>query len=244
MTSGSPAIARKVGSQSWCWMISLEIGPGFDLARPAHQHRDAERAFPVGVLLAAERGHAAVRPRVHVRAVVGRIHDEGIVGDAELIEEVEHLADVLVMVDHGVVIGRLPPSRLAQALGLGVGEDVHVGEVEPDEERLARIVLASSMNSFARGDEIVVAGLHALGGQRAGILDLLLADPAPARLLGRIVDVGRPGVHDAARAELLAELREILFVGIVVHLRLFLGVEVVEVAVELVEAVVGRQHRG
>ena len=25
--SGSPAAARKVGSQSWCWMISLEITP-------------------------------------------------------------------------------------------------------------------------------------------------------------------------------------------------------------------------
>jgi hypothetical protein len=25
--SGSPAAARKVGSQSWCWMISLETTP-------------------------------------------------------------------------------------------------------------------------------------------------------------------------------------------------------------------------
>ena len=32
--------------------------------------------------------------------------------------------------------------------------------------------------------------------------------------------------------------------GIVVHLRLFLGIEVVEVAEELVEAVIGRQHAG
>ena len=31
-------------------------------------------------------------------------------------------------------------------------------------------------------DELVVAGFHALLGQRAGILDLLLADLAPARL--------------------------------------------------------------
>ena len=38
-----------------------------------------------------------------------------------------------------------------------------------------------------------------------------------------------------------AELREVLS-GIVVHLRLFFGVQVVEVAEELVEAVVGRQH--
>ena len=32
------------------------------------------------------------------------------------------------------------------------------------------------------GDELVVAGFHALLGQRAGVLDLLLADLAPARL--------------------------------------------------------------
>ncbi len=31
--SGSPAAARNVGSQSWCWMISLETTPGGDLAR-------------------------------------------------------------------------------------------------------------------------------------------------------------------------------------------------------------------
>ena len=80
-------------------------------------------------------------------------------------------------------------------------------------------------------------------GERAGVLDLLLADLAPARLDGRIVRVGRPGMHDAARPERLLEVREILLVGIVVRFRLFLGVEVVEVAVKLVEAVVGRQHR-
>ena len=41
------------------------------------------------------------------------------------------------------------------------------------------------MKSFAALDEVVVAGLHALAGQRAGVLDLLLADLAPARLDGR-----------------------------------------------------------
>ena len=177
-----------------------------------------------------------------MRAVVGRIHDERVVGDAGFVEKVERLADVLVMVDHRVVIGRLPASRLAQALGLGMREGVHVGEVEPDEERLAGVVRLLHEFLGAR-DEIVVAGFHALPGERAGILDLLLADPAPARLDGRIVRVRREGVHDAARAERLLEVRELLLVGIVVRFRLFLGVEVVEIAVELVEAVVGRQHR-
>ena len=156
---------------------------------------------------------------------------------------VEHLADVLVVVDHGVVIGRLPAPGLAQALRLGVREQVHVRGVEPDEERLAVLVLALD-EVLGGGDELVVAGLHALLGERAGVLDLLLADPAPARLLGRIVLVGRPGMDHAARPEVLLEIREVLFGRIVVHLRLFLGVEVVEVAEELVEAVIGRQHAG
>ena len=158
------------------------------------------------------------------------------------VEKVERLADVLVMVDHRVVIGRLPASRLPLALGLGMREGVHVGRIEPDEERLARVVRLLHEFLGAR-DEVVVAGLHALPRERAGVLDFLLADPAPARLDGRIVGVRREGVHDAARPERLVKVRKLLLIGIVVRFRLFLGVEVVEIAVELVEAVVGRQHR-
>jgi hypothetical protein len=53
-----------------------------------------------------------------------------------------------------------------------------------------------------------------------------------------------PGVDHAARAELLAEglaVGQHHVAGVVLVLRLLLGVEVVEVAEELVEAVVGRQ---
>ena len=82
------------------------------------------------------------------------------------------------------------------------------------------------MKSMARVRGLVVDRLHALLGQRAGVLDLLGA-----------VRVG-PGVDHAARPELLAELGVL---RVVLVLRLFLGVQVVEVAEELVEAVVGRQ---
>ena len=129
--------------------------------------------------------------------------------DAQLVEQVQQLAHVLVVVDHRVVIRRLPSAGLAEALRLGVGAQVHVGGVDPAEERLAGFVLALD-EVLGGSDELVVAGLHALLGQRAGVLDLLLAHPAPARLLGRIVLVGRPAVQDAARAESLAEFREIL----------------------------------
>jgi hypothetical protein len=57
-----------------------------DLARPAHQQWHAERAFPVRVLLASERRRAGIGPGIHVRAIVGRIHHEGVVGDSELVQ--------------------------------------------------------------------------------------------------------------------------------------------------------------
>ena len=74
--------------------------------------------------------------------------------------------------------------------------------------------------------------------QRAVVLDLLLADLAPARHLGRVVLVRRPGVQHVARAVLRAEGR-VLRIREPVRVRQ--GVEVVQVAVELVEAVQRRQ---
>ena len=72
--------------------------------------------------------------------------------------------------------------------------------------------------------EFFVDGLHPLLGQRAGVFDALGA-----------VAVG-PGVQDTAGAELLAEFRVF---GIVGFFGLLFGVEVIQVAEELVEAVHG-----
>jgi hypothetical protein len=110
---------------------------------------------------------------------------------------------------------------------------VHVGRVEPHEEGLVRLVLALD-EIRGGGDELVIAGFHAFLGQRAGVLDLLLAHASPALFLGLVILVGGPAVQHAARPEHLAELRVL---GVVGHLRLFLGIEVVQVAEELVEAV-------
>ncbi len=214
---------------------------GRDLPGPAHDQRDAERALPVRVLLAPERGHRAVGPCVHVRPVVGGVHDDRVVGDPEPIEQVEELTDVAVVVEHRVVVGRLPAAGLAEASPLRVGAEVHVRRVHPAEERLAPVVLA--LDEVAGGvDELVVAGLHPLPGQRARVLDPLLADTSPARVLLRIVLRRRPAAEHAARAEALTELREAVLVRVVGILRVFLGVQVVEVAEELVEAVHRRQE--
>ena len=82
----------------------VDDAAGLDDAGPAHDARHAPAAFPVGVLLAAERRRAAVRPRQHFGAVVGGEDDDGVVGDAEVVELLEKLADVAVEFDHAVGI--------------------------------------------------------------------------------------------------------------------------------------------
>src|SRR5215218_9661424 len=100
-TSGSPAAARNVGSQSWCCTISFETAPAGIF--PGQRTISGTRNAPsVRVLLAAERRHRAVRPRVHVRPVVGAVHHDRVLGDPELVEQVEEQADVPVVVEHRV----------------------------------------------------------------------------------------------------------------------------------------------
>ena len=118
---------------------------------------------------------------------------------------------------------------------------MHVRGVEPDEEGLARVVLALD-EILGRRNKFVVARFHALFRERTGVGHSLFSDFTPTRLFGRIVRIGRPGMHHPARSKSFAEVREILLARVVVHFRLFFGVEVIEVAEELVEAVVGRQH--
>src|SRR5208283_4265167 len=76
---GSPAAARSVGSQSWWETMPFNTVP-------AEKRRHAERSLPVGVLLAAEGGDAGIGPGVEVRTVVGAVHDNGVICNAEVVE--------------------------------------------------------------------------------------------------------------------------------------------------------------
>jgi hypothetical protein len=67
--------------------------------------------------------------------------------------------------------------------------------------------------------------------RHAGLLDLLHADPAPARLHGGVVDAGRPGAHHVARAHGGLQRGRVVAVAMVLH-----RVQVTEVAEEFVEA--------
>ena len=120
--------------------MSLTIGSGLDDAGPADEGRHAEAAFPVGRLLALERRGAAVGPGEDFGAVVGGVDDDGVVGDAEVVELLEQLADMAVVLDHAV--GIEAQARLALALLLQMREDVHAGGVEVAEERLVWLAAA------------------------------------------------------------------------------------------------------
>jgi hypothetical protein len=97
-------------------MISLDTVPAG--IRPGHRITSGTRNAPSQlVFFSPERGHRAVGPAVHVRAVVGGVDDDRVLGDAELVQLVQDLADVPVVVDHRVVVVGLPPAGLARGLG-------------------------------------------------------------------------------------------------------------------------------
>ena len=192
-------------------------------ARPADQARHAEGAFPVGVLLAAERRRAGIGPGILMRPVIGGVEHDGVVRDAEVIHRLEDLADGGIVFDHAVrILGSGGQSRLIAMRFAHMRAKMHAGRIEPAEERFARPDL--TLHEIDRGRRcLVVDRLHALSGERSGILDLAVSR----------------GPEDTARSEALPELGVARIEAV---FRIFFGVEVIEIAEELVEAVVGRQE--
>src|SRR6185369_16767791 len=88
--------------------------------------------------------------------------------------------------------------------------------------------------------QIVFDGLHSLARQRSSVFYGLLAHAAESRIYGGIIRVGGLALQHSALHEKLFERRVIPW--IIRLLRLLLGIEVVEVAVELVESMEGRQE--
>jgi hypothetical protein len=209
----------------------VEDGSRFDHVRPANEHGNAIGPFPVLRLFAPEGSAAAVRPGHHLSTVVGGVDDDGVVGDAEVVEFFQQLADVGVVLDHAVGFNAI--AGFALGFGLEVGEDVHAGGVVVAEEGLSG--LSGLVHPIERGvGEFVIDGLHALDSEWAGVFDSLPADFAECGIDRRVVFVRGPTVHDAAWAELRLEFGVL---GVVRVFGFFFGVEVIEIAEELVEAV-------
>ena len=176
-----------------------------------------------------------------MRPVVGGVHNNRVVGNPKLVQLVEQRAHDFVVINHRVVVRGLPAPGLAEAFRLRVSHEVHVCGVEPDKERRTRSMLAiDEVEPMLQ--HLVVDSLHALLRQRSGVLDPLPADSTPARLVSRIVFIGRPAVQHSARPESVPEVWEVLWRRIVRRLGILLGIQVVEIAEELVEAVGRREE--
>jgi hypothetical protein len=166
---------------------------------------------------------------VVVRAVVRRVLDDRVVGEAEVVDQLQQLTDVHVVLDHAVAV--LVLAGEAGVSGLDVGAEVHARAVPPAEEGRAGLGLPGD-EVLGRGQRLLVDRLHSLLGERAEVLDGLAT-----------LAIGL-GLDDAAGAELLEEglaAGEPHVPRVVPVLRLLLGVQVIEAADELVEAVKGRQ---
>ena len=232
---GSPAAASKVGSMSWWQTIPFRVESSLDLAGPAHETRNAPRAFPVCVLLAAEWCVGAIGPSVVLRPVVGGIHDDGVIGNAQLIDLIQHLSDLLVVGYHPIAVVIL--STLATVLVGEMSSYVHRRRVVPEEERLLGLDLLLHPADSVRGD-FLINSFHPLPGERTAVLDNLFAYFAKAGINSRIILVRCKAMEHAARAEMLPECRVL---GIVRQFRFLFSVQVIEVPEELVKSVHGRQ---
>ncbi len=90
--------------------------------------------------------------------VVVEQHDNRIFGDAQLVEQVEHLTDVLVVLHHGIVVLETASGRPVRGFPSAVHAEVHPGGVQPHEERLF-LGMGASMK-LCGGHKLGVAGLQ------------------------------------------------------------------------------------
>ena len=105
-----------------------------------------------------------------------------------------------------------------------------------------RRLCCRSMKSQAASTNSSSHRLHPLLRQRPRVLDPLLADPAPARVLLRVVLVVAQQWSTPRGPNRSRKFGKSVLGRVVRVLRLLLGVQVVEVAEELVEAVHRRQE--
>src|SRR5262245_29495074 len=198
--SGSPAAAIKVGSQSRPLTISFETQPAW--MRPGQRIMHGTRNAPSQLVyfFAAERRRAGVWPGALLGCVVGAVKHARVIRDAKMgIQRLKDGSNRRGVLDHPIIV-----FRSGRQYRTHMRDEMHAGGVEPAEK--GGIGCHLSANEIDCGGRcLVVDRLHALFGERAGILDCLFADPPPARLLSRIVVVGGLAAQYAAGSKPLAE---------------------------------------
>ena len=154
-----------------------------------------------------------------MRSVVGAIKNDGVVGNPQLIELVQQAPHQIVVTHHGIVIETL--ARQPLFLFGRVGPEMHASGVKPHKERL--VLFGGALNKLLGAvEKFEIHRLHALFIKRPRI---------------RHAAVGE-AMHHTARTKTLPKGGVLRVVRI---LRLLFGVEVIEVAKEFVEPVLGGQ---
>ncbi len=147
--------------------MPLSVSPAGNCPGQRDKARHAIRAFPVRVLLAAEGHGAGVGPGVVVRAVVGGVLDDGVVGQAEFIDQLEQFADMAVVFDHAIgvfviaLVAVLPCTWVRKCMRVPFHQQ---------KNGLPAACLAFD-EILGGGEGFLVDGLHALLGQRAEVFD-------------------------------------------------------------------------
>jgi hypothetical protein len=196
------------------------IVPG--LITPGHRITQGtpETTLPVRIFLTLEWGHAAVRPGHDLGPIIGGVNNNRIIGDFQVVQLLQDLAYMSIGFYHAVCVDS--QSGFSFRRRLKVRPDVHTGCVEPDEEWFVRAVGAVD-EVEGRFQKLLIHCFHPFGGEGARVFHL----PVRSRL------------EHPPRAEPLPEGR---VPRVVRMLRLLLGVHVVEVPKEFIEAVVRGQE--
>src|SRR6187200_2117519 len=116
-----------------------------------------------------------------------------------------------------------------------------MSRIEPYEKWFSRFMLPLD-KIFGCCNKFIIAGFHPFFCEGPCILNFLLAYFSPPRHFCRIIFVCSPGMDNTARSKCFKEFRKFLLWRIVIHFRLFFCVEVIKIAKELVEPMIGRQH--
>ena len=261
---GPPAMSTSVGSQSSAansWFLTV---PGLMCARPANDHRSAIAAFPGLALLALERRDAAVGEGDRLGAVVGGEDDDGVVELAHVLELLEDVADVVVHLLHAGFVdapvlaaaARPPwPSYLADStvvtcMRAGLYQTKNGLLVFFGSLRSRKSMTLAEISSSTVFDRSSVSGPSSLQvwffsvpsedlqqrTGRGGVRQIVVFGIDGARDLGDARDRRVPARRrDALHGRGLVDVGEA---------HLLHGVEVIEIAPVLLEAVRGRQRLG
>ncbi len=106
-----------------------------------------------------------------MRSVVRRVLNDGVVGESQIVDQLEQLAHMAIVLDHSIRVFIV--SGMSVFL-LHVGAEVHPRSVPPAEERLAGLVLSGD-ELLGSCEGFLIDRLHPLLGQRTSIDDRLAA---------------------------------------------------------------------